>query len=125
MQPRRRIKQPHLAVSSPFDPHLGCPVDKINLRVKYVLSAGAKLQKVAQQRYVISLQRMPAGTEKIQRLTIPEKKRLLRLMHDQLRAEIKILLRVLVSQHLITALILNDTDQFQVFTPFPLKQPIR
>ena len=79
------------------------------------LGVGRELVELLQQRQLLRLQRIATRAKEVERLSIAEEDGLLALVDDQLRAEVKVLDRVLPDERFVVALILDDAGKAVLF----------
>ena len=79
------------------------------------LGVGWKLINFLQQRQLLRLQRVAARAKEVERLSVAEEDGLLALVDDQLRAEVKVLNRVLPDERFVVALIFDDAGKPVLF----------
>ena len=78
--------------------------------MKKGLPASKGRKRIAQDRIVLCIQCICTCLKTLQRLTILKEDRFLRLMNDELGAEVEILSRIFVNERLIVTLVFDDVD---------------
>ena len=105
------VDEPHLVRRAPLDGHLDGLVDEVDLGVEGLVGAGGHIIQLFQDGELLGLQGVPARSEQVQGLTVPEEDGLLALVDDELGPHVEILHGVLPDQGLVVALVLNDAGQ--------------
>ena len=72
------------------------------------LGVGRKFVDLLQKRQLLRLQRIAARAKEVERLPVAEEDCLLTFVDDQLRAEVKVLDRVLLDERFVVALVFDD-----------------
>ena len=115
------IKEANLGIRSPFDTHLGGHIYKVSFAVESTLGIGGQLVQLFQQGQLLGLKGIAAGTEKVQRLAIPEEHRLLRFMYNELGAHVEILNGMLPYKGVVVPFVLDYACKAVVLDLFGLK----
>ena len=79
------------------------------------LGVGRELVDLLQQRKLLRLQRVAPRSKEVERLPVAEEDRLLTLMDDQLRTEVKVLDRVLPDKRFVVTLVFDDAGKAVLF----------